>query len=221
VTGRIQVGDLRMLRWIVTGLLIAINLPLGFPIPFVVFVVVFGLTWCSFHWFFWPAMSRYLLVAFVTHNPLAVALGAYAAAVSIRDFGDIDNMATLIVLLIGIWAPLAAWETSRKIRIEADETEYMTYSKVLGWRVAGMLPALFALISVACLISVAAAVRLSWIYSAVALIAAGILTAACLRFEFHPTSASANLRPYTELYSVVAVAGFSIALLFQFSVAIN
>ena len=195
VTGRIQINDLRALRSIVTGGLVAINLPLGFPLPLAAFTVVFALTWCSFHWFFWPRMSQYLLVAFVTHNPLTVALGAYAAAISISDFGNIGNIRTLIVLLVGIWTPLAAWETSRKIRIKTDETEDRTYSKVLGWRVAGIVPGIFAVVSVACMTSVAVTIGLSWIYSAAALTVAGLFAAACLRFEFWPSRFSAHFAP--------------------------
>jgi hypothetical protein len=219
VTGRIQVGDLQALRWLLTAALIALNVPLGFPVPALVFAAVFALTWLSFKWFFWPAMSRNLLLAFATHNPLAMALGAYAAAVAVRDFGAIERVGLLAVLLIGIWTSMAAWEISRKIRCEADETAYTTYSKVLGWRLAGVLPLLFGGISATCLIAVAGAIGLGWPYTALVLAGALILAAACLRFEFRPTAASANLRPYAELYSLAAVASLPVFLLIRFGLA--
>jgi 4-hydroxybenzoate polyprenyltransferase len=218
VTGRIRVEDLRALRWWITALLWLLNLPLGFPLPLLVFVVVFLLTWLSFHWFFWPAMSRYLLVAFATHNPLALAIGAYAAAVAARDHGSAGPAGPLIVLLIGMWTAAAAWETSRKIRHRPDETDYVTYSKVLGPRVAAFLPAFFVLVSAGSLIYIAAQTRLPWAYQAAVAAAAALLIAACIRFELYPSTASANLRPYAELYSLVAYAGLPVALIYRFSV---
>jgi 4-hydroxybenzoate polyprenyltransferase len=217
VTGRIQVADLKFLRWIVTGLLFLINLPLGFPMPFLAFIGVFGVTWLSFHWFFWPAVSRSLLLAFATHNPMALAVGAYAAAVAVRDFGSIDNKGSLFVLLVGIWTSIAAWEVSRKVRAQADETAYMTYSKVLGWRQAGLAPLLFVLISAACFTWVAVALGLPWIYRAIVLVATTIVAGACIRFELRPNSVSANLRPYAEMFGLVAVGGFLASLLLHFS----
>jgi 4-hydroxybenzoate polyprenyltransferase len=221
VTGRIQVADLRALRWAITILIIAINVPLGFPLPFLAFAAVFFVTWLSFHWFFWPAVSRNLLLAFITHNPMAVIIGAYAAAVAFRDFGGTVYLRLLMILLVGIWTPFAAWEVSRKIRIPQDETDYVTYSRILGWRIAAIVPVAFVLTSAICLISVAVEVGLVWIYPAIVLLAVVIVAAACLRFETHPTTASAKLQPYTELYSLLAVAGFSVTLLYQFSITLD
>ena len=221
VAGRIHLADLHALRWLVTTLLIAINIPLGFPFPFLGFAVTFFVTWLSFHWFFWPAVSRNLLLAFVTHNPMAVVVGVYAATVAFRDFGGTVYIRPLMLLLVGIWTPIAAWEVARKIRIPADETDYVTYSRILGWRLAAIVPVVFVLTSAVCLVSVATEVRLLWIYPAVVVVAAVIFTAACLRFELRPTSASAHLRPYAELYSLAAVAGFSVSLLYQFSINLD
>jgi len=208
VTGRIQVKDLQALRWWVTGLLFLINLPLGYPLPLVAFAALFFITWLSFHWFFWPAVSRHLLLAFATHNPMALVVGAYAAAVAVRDFGGITQTGMLAVLLVGMWTAMATWEVSRKVRARPDETDYMTYSKILGWRIAGVLPSIFTLISAGCMVAVAAELNLSRMYTVLIASAAALMLAACIRFEIRPGKASANLRPYAELYSLVAMAGF-------------
>jgi 4-hydroxybenzoate polyprenyltransferase len=219
VTGRIQVSDLKFLRWVITAVLMLLNLPLGFPLPLLAFAGVFLLTWLSFHWFFWPPMSRNLLLAFATHNPLALAVGAYAAAVAAKDYGAAVPADLLIVLLIGMWTAAATWETSRKIRHRPDETDYVTYSKILGPRAAALLPMGFVLISASSLISIAERADLTWLYPAVVAAAAGLQILACVRFELFPSTASANLRPYAELYSLVAYAGLPIALLHRFSVS--
>jgi 4-hydroxybenzoate polyprenyltransferase len=218
VTGRIQVKDLQVLRWIVTTLLFVVNLSLGFPLPLLAFVGVFFITWLSFHWFFWPAVKRSLLLAFITHNPMTLAVGAYAAAVASRDFGAINHVPLLGVLLVGIWTQMAAWETSRKVRARADETDYMTYSKILGWRIAGILPGIFVLISAACLAWVAVGLKLSWIYLVIIAAAAAIMLFACLRFEMRPNKITAHLRPFAEFYALVAMAGLLTFLLIHFSI---
>jgi len=109
-------------------------------------------------------------------------------------------------------ASVAAWETARKIRIPNDETEYGTYSKQLGWRRAALLPAAFVAGAVACLVSVAVAVRLEWWYPAALGVAAAVAIGSCVRFRMGPTRARANLRPYVEVFGVVAYVGLVVAL---------
>jgi 4-hydroxybenzoate polyprenyltransferase len=221
VTGRIQVSDLHTLRWWITGLMVLLNLPLGFPLPVLAFAAAFFVTWLSFHWFFWPAVSRNLLLAFVTHNPMALVVGAYVAALAARDYGTVGPPGPLLLLLAGMWTAAATWETSRKIRHPAGETDYVTYSKLLGPRVAAVLPAFFVFVSAGSLILVARIMGLAWPYLAVVAAAAGLQIAACVRFELYPSTASANLRPYAELYSLIAYAGLPIALVQRYSLDFN
>jgi 4-hydroxybenzoate polyprenyltransferase len=216
VTGRIQVSDLRVLRWTVTGLLIAVNIPSGFPVPLAVFAVAFFLTWCSFHWFFWPPMSRYLLVAFVTHNPLVMVVAVYVASIAIRDFGLFGRTGELAALIVGLWATMAAWEISRKIRAVQDETAYTTYSKVLGWRLAGVLPLFFVLVSAACFVFVGASLALPRLYAAFVIAAVLLVATICGRFERRPNTKTANIRPYVEAFSFIAVTGFCVFLMVRF-----
>lgn len=217
VTGRIQVADLHVLRWWITALMVLLNLPLGFPLPVLAFAGVFFVTWLSFHWFFWPAVSRNLLLAFATHNPMALAMGGYVAAVAARDYGTVGPPGPLLILLVAMWTAAATWETARKVRHRPDETDYVTYSKLLGPQAAALLPAFFVLVSASSLIFVARLMGLTWPYTAAVASAAGLQTAACIRFELYPSTASANLRPYAELYALVAYAGLPIALVQRFS----
>jgi 4-hydroxybenzoate polyprenyltransferase len=120
-----------------------------------------------------------------------------------------------------MWTAAATWETSRKIRHPAGETDYVTYSKLLGPRVAAVLPAFFVFVSAGSLILVARIMGLAWPYLAVVASAAGLQIAACVRFELYPSTASANLRPYAELYSLIAYAGLPIALVQRYSLDFN
>ena len=207
VTGRVQVGDLVALRWGISVLLIVLHVPLGWPWPGAAFVVAFALTWLSFKWFFWPAVSRNLLLAFVTHNPLAVVVGAWVMAVYVRAFGVAPD-AWAIALMLLEWMPVAAWETARKVRAPADETDYQTYSKLLGHRVAALLPVAFSAVGAAAAIALWLRLELSWIYPAGVVAVTLGLAGASVRFVLRPGSATANLRPFAEAFGVVATAGF-------------
>jgi len=212
VTGRVKVSDVALLRWIVTAVLVAINVPLGFSLPMLVFGIVMLVYWLSYRWFFWPAVRQNLLLAFITHNPtLSLALGLYAAAVAIGEFGSTARASTVLILLIGMWLPLSAWETSRKIRTREQETEYVTYTKLLGYS-AVLLPVAFASGSALCLSYVGLAIKLSWLFPALLFAAAGVLVVACMRFLIFPSAAHAKLQTYSELYLLAAWVGLPISI---------
>jgi 4-hydroxybenzoate polyprenyltransferase len=216
VTGHILPEDLVALRWWVTALIIAINLPLGVPYPLLAFALLFGVTWLSFKWFFWPAVSKNLLLAFITHNPMTLLVFGYVLALYVHDFGAGGLTLDALWLALAFWLPMAAWETSRKVRRPEDETDYQTYSKLLGWRVAGILPALFGAGAAASMIAVARVAGLSPIFMAIVAVAAAVFVAACLRFLLRPSTAAANLKPYSELYMIVSTVGLMIAGLLEY-----
>lgn len=218
VTGRIQVGDLKVFRWWIRGVLVLINLPIGYPGPLLAFAAALGLTWISFHWFFWPAVPKSPVLQLVLSNPLSAVLDVYVAAIAIHDTGPMNHPGWFVVLLVGTFMPAAAWEISRKIRHQPDETDYPSYSKILGWRVAPLFPILFVTISGICMTLIARQTQLSWTYPAVLLAAICVLVGACLRFELFPSTGSSNLRPYSELYVMAAYAGLALALGLRYSV---
>lgn len=220
VTGRITVGDLVALRWTLTALLLVLNLPLGFPLPLLAFLVLFGVCWLSFKWFFWPAVSENLLLAFITHNPLVLVIYAYVVAVFAADFGTEAVSGWAVPLGLAMWLPMAAWETSRKVRHPDDETDYETYSKLLGWRVAGTVPALFVIGAAGCLIAVLRQTSVGTWFLVVVALGALLAVLACVRFLLSPSTASAKLQPAFELYTLVSGLGFAIALWVGYGVSL-
>jgi len=211
VRGRVTVADLDLLRRLVLGLLVALNLPLGFPVPFLFFALALLATWLSGRWFFWPAMAGNLLLAFATHNPIALLDAAYAAAVFARAFpGRLTSAAGLV--LLAVYLPVAAWEIARKVRAPGDETSYETWSARLGWQVAGGLPSVLCALSAACLARVSRECSLDLAYPLLVLLALLWVFAACTRFLLAPSSRTAGLRPAVELYAVVSAGGLVLAL---------
>lgn len=221
VTGAVTVADLQALRWTVTLLLIGVNLPMGFPLPFAAFATAFLITWISFHWFFCPAISRSLLLAFATHNPMTLVLSGYIVAIHVAERGSQGLGPTTGLLLLGSWLPIAAWEISRKIRIPEEETEYATYSKILGWKRASLLPALLIAASTACWIPVLLRCGLEWTPGVVLLLLTLVPVGACLRFRLAPTSAGANLRPWIEAYEAAVVLGVVANLLLRYGIEVG
>jgi 4-hydroxybenzoate polyprenyltransferase len=211
VTGAVRVEDITLLRWLVTVLLVALNLPIGYSWASMGFWVVFAVGWCSFRWFFWPRMSEYLLVAFVTHNPIALLLLAYIVGLFADTFGTDRLTASVYPLLGGLWLPIAAWELSRKIRVPEDETSYRTYSRVLGWKVASLLPAVFVLGSAISLLFVSRAAGLGVVFPVVIIVAAAIVVFRCLLFRLKPTRRRAQLKPWAMLYAALANAALAVA----------
>jgi len=215
VTGAVTLEDIKFLRWIVTAALIGLNLWPAGGWATVAFWLLFAVAWLSSRWFFWPPMSGHLLVAFITHNPIALLLGAFIVGLFADTFGSEHVGGNALLLLVGLWLPMAAWETSRKIRAPEDETSYQTYSRVLGWKVAPLLPAFFAIASAAALVPVARAAGLGGLLSLVLVAAAGLVVYRCALFRLFPSGRHADLKPWTMLYATVVNAGFVLAVLFH------
>jgi len=212
VTGAVTEEDLRVFRNLVTLALCALNLPLGLPFAVPGFLATFGIVWLSSRWFFWKAISRHLLLAFATHNPLPLVLLGYVGAIYMQDFGTTGLGSHDIPLLLGLWLPWTAWETSRKIRIPQDETSYQTYSKVLGWRVAAIVPAVCVVASLALLVPVLRAAGLGEWLIAVLSASAALVVLASLSFRFWPSARRARLRPFVDVYGATANLGVVIGL---------
>jgi len=212
VTGAVTKVDLVVLRWVTTILLVVINAPLG-QWPLIGFTVLFLVTWLSFKWFFWPKISRQLLLAFLTHNPITLFFGGYIVAVYAGDYGIQSIDAWVLLLLLVFWAPLGAWETSRKIRAPEDETDYETYSQLFGWKLAPFVPIAFILLGTTSVLFLSQQMGLGWVLPAVITLASLVPVYRCLAFRVSPSCKTANIQPFVELYAVVMDIGLLAAVL--------
>jgi 4-hydroxybenzoate polyprenyltransferase len=216
VTGKVLASDLVWLRRGALALLVALSALLGKE-ALLALAVVGTLVVLSFHWFFVPSMRERLLLAFATHNPLAAAISGWAVAVCAEEAPVLSSWA--LVLVLGLWLPVAAWEIARKVRAPADETDYTTYSKILGARTAGALPAVFVAVATAALAAFAARVGAPFAYFPLLGGAALFAIGSSLAFALAPSTKRANLRPSTELFGAVAGGGLAVALAFGHGVA--
>src|SRR5262249_33677368 len=153
--------------------------------------------WLSFHWFFWPRIKQSLPLAFLTHNPITAVCSLYVVALSLRSLGEHAlheiGAPALGALVVGLWFPIAAWETSRKVRLPEDETEYTTYSKVLGWKTAALVPAGFVAVSASCVAFAALRAGAGTVYLALLGAVAGVTMGRSVLLRLAPTRARTNL----------------------------
>jgi 4-hydroxybenzoate polyprenyltransferase len=221
VRGLVDVEDLHALRWAVSTVALLVSVFLG-PVLFGAFGVLYATTWLSSRWFFWPKMRDHLMIAFATHNPLTLLLQAFAALAYVEDFG-LGALGTwpLVATLVGQQGLASAWEVARKIRAPAQETDYVTYSKVLGWRAASMLPLAAVLVSAACIEWVSSLAGLHALYLAAVGASAAAAVVALLRFRVAPSAKTSKLRPYIEAFAAVANVGGLAALVARWGVALG
>ena len=88
-------------------------------------------------WFFQKhKIAKSLPLALVTHNPVQIFINLYIVSFTVikyqLPFFDLTNMLALLTL----YFPALIWEVSRKIKAPEEETEYVTYSKLFGYKKA-------------------------------------------------------------------------------------
>lgn len=211
VRGSITVPDLVSLRWTVTVLLFGINLPMGYPLPLFAFLGLFLYSWLSFKWFFCKAISRSLLYAFLTHNPLSLALFGYILAVFVADFGWKMRVEQLAAPALAVWLPFVAWEISRKIRLPKEETSYPTYSKIFGRTTAILLPLALILIAAASLLLVFFRFSSNPVFPAIVGCLVLILFVTGLKSLLFPSKESRLMQISVEAYMVISAISFIVA----------
>jgi hypothetical protein len=221
VRGLVDEEDLEALRWWVSGLALMVSFFAG-PVLFGAFCVVYLVAWMSSRWFFLPKMRDNLMLAFLTHNPLTLLLQAYAALAYVMDFGlGALSAWQILATLLGQQGLAAAWEIARKVRAPEDETDYVTYSKVLGWRTASLLPMAAVAVSTGCVLWVSATAGLHPLYLAAVALGAAVVFGAIARFRVAPSARTAKLRPFVEGLAAVVNVGGVIALAVRWGVTLG
>ncbi len=209
VKGRVLPSDLVLLRRVALLGGIPVSALLGEK-ALAAYAALGAVVWASGEWFFMPSMKKNLLLAFATHNPIAAAISCWCVAACLPEVPGVSRWIALAV--VGIWLPVAAWEVARKIRVPEDETDYTTYSKILGAKPAAAIVALLVALSAAALafVGVKAGAHPAF-HGALALGALAAIGGALL-FVFSPTRRRAKLQPLAELYAGLAGGGLVVAL---------
>lgn len=134
-SGRVKKKDLLIFVSILIAFTLAINLIFMNNFLFCLFLYTYGSLMAV--WFFQKhKIQTSLPKALVTHNPVQMIMNIYIISFTVIKYGlpvfDLYNVLAAFTL----YFPALIWEVSRKIRAPKDETEYVTYSKLFGYKKA-------------------------------------------------------------------------------------
>lgn len=88
-------------------------------------------------WFFQKhKIQTSLPKALLTHNPVQLIMNIYVISFTVIKYNIAAFDLTNVLAAFTLYFPALIWEVSRKIRAPKDETEYVTYSKLFGYKKA-------------------------------------------------------------------------------------
>lgn len=207
-SGRTLPSDIALSLAISTAVFIAVNtLVAG---VFVLPLVALAYCYLMFKYFFAPKLiANNLLLNLASHNPVTfvIALGLVEVAVRTSELtlGQINQGAVLTYVAL-VWVLFFAWEIARKVRSAEEETAYVTYSRVLGRKIATMIviaAILFSAVLAAALINL---IDLHPVTLAIVAGSAAMAVFRLLRFLFWPDPRTSALKPAIEIHLVTMLA---------------
>lgn len=134
-SGRVHKKDLAVFVSILIAFTLIINLLFMNNFIFCIFLYTYGSLMAV--WFFQKhKIQSSLPKALVTHNPVQMIMNIYIISFTVIKYGITAIDLTNILAAFTLYFPALIWEVSRKIRAPKDETEYVTYSKLFGYKKA-------------------------------------------------------------------------------------
>ena len=183
-SGRVLKKDLRAVLLVVVPAIIALNLI--FLDNTLFFLILVGYGFFMSFWFFQKhKIQKNLLLALVTHNPVQLIMNAYVISFTCRKYDIPLFSGNNALILCTLYFPGLVWEITRKIRAPQDETEYVTYSSLFGYK----KPVFFvlALMSIDLMTTSLLVMQLyPWAFISVVVLYAWLL-GQCVRFIKKPT----------------------------------
>ena len=159
-SGRVTKKDLA----IFIGSLIAVTVILNFTFLnnflFFLFLYIYG-TLMSLWFFQKKKIQKSLPLALVTHNPVQMILNIYIISFTCIKYGLSAITFTNFLAMMTLYFPALIWEISRKVRAPKDETEYVTYSKLFGYKKPVKFVLVLTLVDI--LTNILLIYKLSWI----------------------------------------------------------
>lgn len=132
-SGRVHKKDLAVFVTVLIAVTVLLNLRFMNNFGFFLFLYLYG-TLMSLWFFSRKKIQKSLPLALVTHNPVQMIMNIYIISFTCFKY---DLPLFTWVNFLAAWTlyfPALIWEISRKIRAPQDETEYVTYSSLFGYR---------------------------------------------------------------------------------------
>ena len=132
-SGRVRKKDLAVFVSALITVTVLLNLFFMNNFGFFLFLYIYG-TLMSLWFFSKKKIQKSLPLALVTHNPVQMIMNVYIISFTCFKYGL--PLFTWVNFLAAwtLYFPALIWEISRKIRAPEDETEYVTYSSLFGYR---------------------------------------------------------------------------------------
>jgi len=201
-SGRVFKKDLYILMAVTIILMFLLNILFTKNILF--FIILFVYSLLMFKYFFARKyISKSLILALVTHNPIVLILNLYIISILCHEYNKPLFTRDNIVVAIIFWAPMLAWELSRKIKAPQDENDYPTYSMIFGYRISAMLPAFILFIQMLIILILIDNLFISVVFKVILVANFLFYIIIILRFLLNPCVKTSNLKLYTEIYTVV------------------
>jgi hypothetical protein len=201
-SGMVRAADIRIGLGFVTVALLSVNMFAGNA--FWSALVLVGFAYLMFwHFFARDVLRASLPLTLVTHQPIMPLLLLHCLTLVADeqqhpwDAWDWRLLAPYVVLL---WMPFLGWELSRKIRSPGNETEYVTYSRLLGPRKATCVALFVEMIPLLIAVYLYDALRPSGLYLPMMAAVYLVYVSACLRFLFDVQRPAKHLKGFAEIY---------------------
>lgn len=146
-SGRVTKKDLG----IFVGILIAFTLIINFIFMnnFIFCFILYTYGSLMAVWFFQKhKIQKSLPMALLTHNPVQMIMNIYIISFVIIKYNIAVFDLTNAMVVFTLYFPALIWEVSRKIRAPKDETEYVTYSKLFGYKKASNFVAIVTVMDI-------------------------------------------------------------------------
>ncbi len=146
-SGRVHKKDLAVFVGLLIAVTVALNLIFMNNFGFFLFLYIYG-TLMSLWFFSKKKIQKSLPLALVTHNPVQMIMNIYIISFTCIKYSLGAWTLTNFLAAWTLYFPALIWEVSRKIRAPKDETEYVTYSKLFGYKKATMFVLVLTLVDI-------------------------------------------------------------------------
>ena len=134
-SGRVKKKDLAVALSFIVAVSVLLNVLFMNNIGWFLFLYIYG-TLMSFWFFKRDKIQNSLPLALVTHNPVMMILNLYTISFVCYKYNLPLLSLPTVLLAFTMYFPSLIWEVCRKIRAPKDETEYVTYSMLFGYKKA-------------------------------------------------------------------------------------
>ena len=132
-SGRTKKSDIVISCIIIQAIALVLNY--FFMNNFIFCLILYGYGYLMSKWFFQKAKIQPCLpLALITHNPVQMIVNLYIISFTVIKYNLNFLTLTTVMTLFTLYFPALIWEVSRKIKAPKDENDYVTYSKLFGYK---------------------------------------------------------------------------------------